>query len=168
MPCIPPRDKRLTEGDIVICEISPICEGQFVQLCRTIILGRPSPILLEKYDLLITALEEALRSMKPGVPASLISKTINRIISEAGYAKYCYPPYMRARGHGLAVGSVAPGAAIDDNTEANMESQQVIIAHPNNYIPEVGYLLCGETVLVTDTGIERLSETEHKLYVKEV
>ena len=104
--------------------------------------------------------------MKSGVPASLISRCMNRIISEAGYAEYCYPPYMRARAHGLAVGSVAPGAAIDDNTESNLERQQVVIVHPNQYIPETGYLVCGETVLVTDTGVERLSETETKLYTK--
>ena len=32
---------------------------------------------------------------------------MNRVISAAGYAEFCYPPYMRARGHGFGVGSIA-------------------------------------------------------------
>jgi Xaa-Pro aminopeptidase len=162
-----PTDRRLAIGDIVIGEITAACEGQFIQLCRTVFLGKPSSVLIEKYDVLVRALEESLKQVKSGNPASLISKNMNRVISEAGYAKYCYPPYMRARGHGFGAGSVAPGAVIDDDTEGNLERHQVVIVHPNQYIPETGYLACGETVLVTDTGMERLSRTETKLYISE-
>jgi Xaa-Pro aminopeptidase len=43
----------------------------------------------------------------------------------------------------------------------------VVAVHPNQYIPETGYLACGETVFVTDEGIERLTKTEMKLHIKE-
>jgi Xaa-Pro aminopeptidase len=163
-----PTDKRLEEGDIVLGEITPVCEGQFIQLCRTLVLGKPGRILTGKYEMLLNSLEEALKVIKPGSPASLISIAMNKVISDAGYGEYCYPPYMRARGHGLGVGSIAPGGTIDNDSKENMENQQVIIVHPNQYLPETGYLACGETVMVTDTGLERLAETETKLYTKEV
>jgi Xaa-Pro dipeptidase len=163
-----PTDRRLAPGDIVIGEITPAREGQFIQLCRTVVLGEPSPVLKEKYGLLVQGLKEALKEIKSGNPASSISRAMNKVISEAGYAKYCYPPYMRARGHGFGVGSIAPGAAIDDDTKANLERHQVVIVHPNQYFPETGYLACGETVLVTDSGPERLSETGTKLYSNEI
>jgi Xaa-Pro dipeptidase len=162
-----PGDRRLREGDIVIGEISPVCEGQFMQLCPTVVLGKPAPILLKKYNLLIHALQESLKQMRAGVPASTITITMNRIISEAGYGKYCNPPYMRSRGHGFGVGSIAPGGEITDSMKANLERHQVVAVHPNQYIPETGYLACGESVLVTDTGVERLSRIETKLYIKE-
>ena len=95
-------------------------------------------------------------------------RLLNRVISEAGYAKYCYPPYMRARGHGFGVGSIAPGGAIDEETKLPLERNQVVVVHPNQYLPETGYLACGETFLVTDSGAEGLSKTETKLHVKEV
>ncbi len=163
-----PTDRRLAEGDILIGEISSVCEGQVVQLCKTVVLGEPGPVLREKYQMLLRALDESLGEVKAGNPASSISRAMNGVISEAGYAKYCYPPYMRARGHGFGVGSVAPGTAIDDDTEQRFEKDQVVVVHPNQYIPEAGYLACGETVLVTETGMERLSKTENKLYVKGV
>ncbi len=163
-----PTDRRLMPGDIVIGEITASCEGQFVQVCRTVFLGKPSPLLSDKYAMLSKALDEALGQVKSGVPASSISVAINRIISEAGYAKYCYPPYMRARGHGFGAATALPGTVIDDETKVNLQKHQVVVVHPNQYLPETGYLACGETVLVTDKGMERLSKTDSKLYVKEV
>ncbi len=163
-----PTDRRLRPGDIIIGEITPVREGQFMQWCRTIILGKPNPVLVEKYDLLVRALEESLKEVRSGAEASLMVKAMNRVISDAGYGKYCYPPYMRARGHGFGVGSIAPGGAIDEETKLPLERNQVVVVHPNQYLPETGYLACGETFLVTDSGAERLSKTETKLHVKEV
>ncbi len=161
-------DRRLMEGDIVIAEISPVVNGQVLQICRTIVLGKASPLLIEKYEMLVRALKESLAVIKPGVPASAMAIAMNKVIGEAGYAKYCQPPYMRARGHGMGVGSIAPGGVIDDETGARFEKGQVVVVHPNQYLPETGYLACGETVLVTDDGIERLEESLTRLYAKEV
>jgi Xaa-Pro aminopeptidase len=163
-----PSDRRLAPGDIVIGEITPAREGQFIQLCRTVVLGEPGPVLKEKYAILVEGLKQAMTEIRSDHPASLLSKAMNRVIGDAGYSKYCYPPFMRARGHGFGVGSIAPGAVIDDSTPVNLKRHQVVIAHPNQYFPETGYLACGETVLVTDAGPERLSETETKLYWNEV
>jgi Xaa-Pro aminopeptidase len=162
-----PTDRRLREGDIVIGEITPVCEGQFIQLCRTVVLGKANPVLIEKYEMLIHALEESFKQIRAGAPASMISITMNGVISNAGYAKYCAPPYMRSRGHGFGVGSIAPGAEIDEKMKVSLEKDQVVAVHPNQYLPETGYLACGETVLVTEAGVERLARTETKLYMKE-
>lgn len=163
-----PADRRLCEGDLIIGEITPVQDGRFIQLCRTVALGEPAPIVHEKYEMLMRALEESVRAVKPNLPGSVMSKAMNKVIGDAGYAKYCYPPYMRARGHGFGVGSVAPGAAIDDETKALFAPGQAVVIHPNQYIPETGYLACGETYMVTDRGAEPLARTETKLYVKEV
>lgn len=162
-----PTDRRLQRGDVVIGEITPVCEGQFIQLCRTVVVAEAPPLVAEKYAILVRALKETLQHVKAGAPASVISKTMNLVISEAGYAEYCYPPHMRARGHGFGAGSIAPGGVIDDDTKACLERDQVVVIHPNQYLPEVGYLACGETYLITDTGVERLSQTETKLYMRE-
>jgi methionine aminopeptidase len=162
-----PSQRRLREGDIVIGEITPVYEGQFIQICRTVVLGKANPVLIEKYEMLIHALEESFEQIRPGAPASMISIAMNRVISNAGYAKYCSPPYMRSRGHGFGVGSIAPGPEIDEKMKVNLEKHQVVAVHPNQYLPETGYLACGETVMVTETGMERLAKTETRLYIKE-
>jgi Xaa-Pro aminopeptidase len=162
-----PTDRRVAGGDIVIGEITPVCDGQFIQLCRTVSVGEPSPALVDGYDLLMRAYEAAVREVRAGVPASTIASTIDAVLAGAGFAQYCRPPYMRTRGHGFGVGSVAPGALIDADTHQPLIDQQVVVVHPNQYLPATGYLACGETVLVTPHGAERLANTETRLYVNE-
>jgi Xaa-Pro aminopeptidase len=162
-----PTNRKMEEGDIVIIEITPVCNGQFFQLCRTVSLGKPSPDLSTKYDILMEALKQSMQIVKPGVAASEMSKAMNKIIGAAGYEKYCYPPYMRTRGHGLGVGSMSPGFDIDESIKTTFQKDQVVVVHPNQWLPGTGYLACGETVLVTADGNERLSDSETKLYVKE-
>jgi len=64
-------------------------------------------------------------------------------------------------------GLARTGGAVDDDTKLAFEREQVVVVHPNQYLPETGYLACGETVLVGDGGAERLARTDTKLYVKE-
>jgi hypothetical protein len=40
------------------------------------------------------------------------------------------------------------------------------VIHPNQYLPETGYLLCGESVLITATGAEVLSK--HRAALAEI
>jgi Xaa-Pro aminopeptidase len=162
-----PTDRRVAAGDVVIGEITPVCSGQFIQLCRTVSVGEPSPALVHGYDLLMRAFDAAVRRVRAGVPASIIASTIDGILAEAGFAEYCRPPYMRTRGHGFGIGSVAPGALIDADTDQPLLDQQVVVVHPNQYLPATGYLACGETVVVTPDGAERLARTETRLYVNE-
>jgi len=162
-----PLEKRLERGDIIIVEMAPFVEGQCVQVCRTIFLGKPDSVLKEKYELLVHAFLESLKQIKPGLPAYAMSRVMNKIISEAGYGEYCRPPHMRARGHGFGVGSISPGPVIADDTGVLLQRHQVLISHPNQYFPETGYLACGETVLVTGNGYERLINSETKLYIRE-
>jgi len=163
-----PTDRTIEAGDIVIGEITPVINGQFVQLCRTVSVGPPSTALEQAYDLLLRAWHAAIESVRPDVPASIIATSIDRVLADAGYEEYCRPPYMRTRGHGFGVGAVAPGATIDADTHDALRDQQVVVVHPNQYLPETGYLSCGETFVLTPGGAERLSHTETRLWVNEV
>lgn len=162
-----PTDRAIEAGDIVIGEITPVVDGQFIQLCRTVSVGAPSSDLVQAYDLLMRAFESAIGHVVAGAPASTIASSIDAVLAEAGYAEYCRPPYMRTRGHGFGIGSVAPGALIDAETTEPLRSQQVVVVHPNQFLPTTGYLACGETFLVTSSGAERLARTETKLWVNE-
>jgi Xaa-Pro aminopeptidase len=41
-----------------------------------------------------------------------------------------------------------------------------MIAHPNTYLPLSGYMVFGDTLLVTSGGCERLTVSEKKLFQK--
>lgn len=161
-------DRRLQVGDIIIFELSPVVNRQRWQICRTVVLGKPSELLVQKFALLQKALDESLKVIKPGAMASEIAKTQNQIISAAGYGEYCKPPYMRARGHAFGVGETYPGNTIDERLNIPLEENMILVAHPNQYLPETGYLALGDPVLVTKTGYERETSRHTGLIVVQV
>jgi Xaa-Pro aminopeptidase len=163
-----PTDHRLQEGDIVDFEISPCRQGQTMQLCRTATIGKPSRLLEEKYAILARALKESLSVIKPGVLVSEVAKIQNKVLTEAGYGEYCKPPYMRTRGHGYGIGDNALGLTFTDTTHIPLKEGMNMVVHPNQYIPEVGYLACGDPIVITATGYERCTKTETKVYSTKV
>jgi Xaa-Pro aminopeptidase len=157
-------ERILDVGDIILSEITPCYRGQFVQICRTTVIGEPPPVVRAKYAILQDAMREGLTAGRAGTSVADVTRAINGVIAKAGYGDYCRPPYMRVRGHGLGITSDRPGDIVDGN-ERVLESGMVFVMHPNQYIPESGYLMCGETVVVTDTGARSLSARQAELDV---
>ena len=162
----PPTDRVSQPGDIIIGEITPCIGGLFVQICRTMVLGEPPPAVREKYAILKTAMGFGMEAAKTGAPASAVAAAINGTFIEAGYEKYCRPPFMRVRGHGLGCGSFAPGSLEDDN-KTKLEEGMTFIIHPNQYLPETGYLTLGDTVVMTKTKAQSLMKSSWEIFVKE-
>jgi Xaa-Pro dipeptidase len=149
-------ERILDVGDIILSEITPCYRGQFAQICRTTVIGEPRPAVREKYAILQDAMNAGLAAARSGTSVAEVTRAINGVIAKAGYGDYCRPPYMRVRGHGLGITSDRPGDIVDTN-ERILESGMVFVMHPNQYIPESGYLMCGEPVVVTDQGCRALS-----------
>jgi Xaa-Pro aminopeptidase len=149
-------ERVLDVGDIILSEITPCYRGQFAQICRTTVIGEPRPVIREKFTILQDAMIEGLAAGRAGATVADVTRAINGVIAKAGYGDYCRPPYMRVRGHGLGITSDRPGDIVDTNARV-LENGMVFVMHPNQYIPESGYLMCGEPVVVTDTGSRALS-----------
>jgi Xaa-Pro aminopeptidase len=162
----PPTDRVVEPGDIIIGEITPCVGGLFVQICRTMVLGQPAPAVQEKYAILKKAMGLGMEAAKTGAPASAIAAAINGTLIDAGYEKYCRPPFMRVRGHGLGCGSSAPGN-LEDGNQTTLEEGMSFIIHPNQYLPETGYMTLGDTVVMTPTKAEALTRSSWDIYVKD-
>lgn len=162
----PPTDRVVQSGDIIIGEITPCIGGLFVQICRTMVLGQPAPVVHEKYAILKKAMGLGMDAAKTGAPASDVAAAINGTLCAAGYEKYCRPPFMRVRGHGLGCGSSAPGN-LEDGNQTKLEEGMTFIIHPNQYIPETGYMTLGDTVVMTQSRAEPMTRSSWDIFVKE-
>jgi Xaa-Pro aminopeptidase len=162
-----PIDRRLEAGDLVIGEITPCIDGCFAQLCRTLVLGKPSELLREKYELLLRAQEAELAAALPGRSSTEMAAAANAVLTAAGYGDYCRPPYMRARGHGMGFGGVVP-LEISANEDVTLAPGMSMVVHPNQYIPETGYLMLGDTIVIADDAPRVLTKTPRHLFSKEL
>jgi Xaa-Pro aminopeptidase len=149
-------------GDIILSEITPCFAGQYAQLCRTTVIGKPAPMLSEKYAILQAAMRRGQAAALPGRRVCDVTAEIDDCFRAAGYGDYCKPPYMRVRGHGLGITSDRPGD-ITAESDVVLEAGMVFVMHPNQYLPETGYLMCGEPVVITASGARALSQRAAQL-----
>jgi Xaa-Pro aminopeptidase len=156
-------DRLLEPGDVIVSEITPCYRGYFAQLCRTFILGEPTEAQRRWYDVLLKAEAAGLDVARAGRPSAGIAQAINEVISAAGLGEYCRPPYMRTRGHGLGLGGVVP-YDITESASPVLERDMTMVIHPNQYIPETGYMMMGDTVVIEDGAPRALTSTPRRLF----
>jgi Xaa-Pro dipeptidase len=155
-----PSDRRLEPGDVVNVELSPSVDGQFVQICRTAVLGAATPGRCRDYALLIEAFKRGVAAVWPGATVADVVAELDAPLIAAGLAEYCRPPHIRVRGHGMGLASIAPGDITFDN-DTPLVAGMMFTLHPNQRFPgESGYMLCGEPVLVGEQGAVALSRRE--------
>jgi Xaa-Pro aminopeptidase len=152
-----PCGRVLQKGDLVIGELTPSYEGQMAQICRTLSLGPASDVVKEKYALLVYAMGKGIEQAKPGNKMSQVCNAINAELEAKGYGEYCHPPHIKRRGHGLGFGSGLPGDVAPDN-DIVLEEDMFFVIHPNQYLPETGYMMCGEPMLITPEGSRHLTQ----------
>ncbi len=159
---MPSSERVIERGDLLLCELSPSVAGQFTQICRTVCIGPAADSASNKYPLLVAAMHEGIARVKPGARVGDVCCAIDDSLSDAGYGQYSRPPFIRRRGHGLGCGSIAPGDVSVDN-DTRLESGMLFMVHPNQFLPETGYMMCGEPVICTQDGFEILTEQKSAL-----
>src|SRR5229473_3814973 len=158
----PSCGRRIQDGDIILAEITPSYRGQLAQICRTVVVGEAPGLLRRKYELVVQAMNAGIEAAVPGAKMGDVCHAINAVLEAQGYGEYCHPPHIRRRGHGLGFASIRPGDVSLDNTTV-LEPDMLFMIHPNQYLPETGYLLCGEPVVITAHGAEVLTREQSSL-----
>jgi Xaa-Pro aminopeptidase len=161
----PPTERILQKGDSVITELTPQIDGYWAQICRALILGEPTPKQLEAYAIFAEARQAAEDLLAPGVNIADVARVQNDVFRKFGYGEYTGPKYTRVRGHNLGLHPDENPYVLEDVNYIVKEGM-VVIAHPNTYLPLSGYMVFGDTLLVTATGCVSLNKTERKLFSK--
>ena len=159
----PPTARKLQVGDSVITELTPQVNGYYAQICRTLVIGEPSAKQLESYAIFAEAQKAGQDLLRPGVDISDVARVQNDVFRKHGYGDYTGPQYTRVRGHNLGLYPDELPHVLE-NVHYTCKKDMVIICHPNTYLPLSGYMVFGDTLLVTDTGCVSLSRTERRLF----
>ena len=159
----PPTERRFRAGDSVTTELTPQLNGYWAQICRTLVIGEPSPAQKESFAIFTEAQKAAEDFLRPGVDIADVARVQNDVFRRCGYGEYTGPKYTRVRGHGLGLHCDENPWILEDVHYAVREGM-VLIAHPNTYLPLSGYMVFGDALLVTANGCTPLNHTERKLF----
>jgi Xaa-Pro aminopeptidase len=159
----PPTARRFQTGDSVTTELTPQVNGYYAQICRTLVIGEPSEKQLEAYAIFSEAQQAAQDLLRPGVDIADVARVQNDVFRKHGFGEYTGPQYTRVRGHNLGLYPDELPHVLE-NVHYTVKPGMVVIAHPNTYLPLSGYMVFGDTLLVTQTGCVSLSKTAKKLF----
>jgi Xaa-Pro aminopeptidase len=163
----PPTERRFQMGDNITTELTPQVNGYYAQICRTLVMGEPNQDQNRSFSIFREAQAAAQSFLKPGVNIKDVARVQNDVFRREGYGEYTGSKFTRVRGHNLGLYPDENPWVLED-VDCVVNKDMVVIAHPNTYLPLSGYMVFGDTLLVTDDGCVSLSETEKKLFSKEV
>ena len=161
----PPTERRLQPGDSVTTELTPQIDGYWAQICRTLVIGEPNEGQLKAHTIFAQARQAAEDALKPGVNIAEVARATNDVFRKYGYGEYTGSKYTRVRGHNLGLHPDENPYVLED-VNYTVKEGMVIICHPNTYLPLSGYMVFGDTLLVTANGCVSLNTTERKLFHK--
>jgi len=159
----PPTERRFQAGDQVTTELTPQVNGYYAQICRTLVIGDPSAEQRRAFEIFFEARKAAEDFLKPGVDIADVARVQNDVFRKYGYGEYTGPKYTRVRGHNLGLHADETPYLLED-VHYTVKEGMVIIAHPNTYLPLSGYMVFGDTLLVTADGCVPLNHAERKLF----
>lgn len=146
------NNQPLEDGELILIDAAARIGGYTVDVTRTFpIGGRFSREQREVYDIVLRAMDAAIRACRPGVPMHEIDLAARRIIDKAGYAD----AFMHGIGHqlGIEVHDVTP-----DAPEPRMAPGMVITIEPGIYLRDrkLGVRI-EDDILITRAGPKNLT-----------
>jgi Xaa-Pro dipeptidase len=159
----PASERRIRAGDLVTTELTPAVEGYFVQICRTLVVGKASAAQQQAFAIFREALEAGIAAVRPAATAGDVARAENDVFRKYGLGDYTTSKWTRVRGHGLGLFCDSKPHLLED-VQTPLAPGMALIVHPNTYHPEVGYMVLGDAVVVTDDGAEVLTGCPRELF----
>jgi len=147
----------IRQNEMIILDFGCVYSGYTGDFARTTILGDPSPAQCRLYQVAYLALQEAIKGIRPGVPCGEIDAIARRVIHEEGLERYAAP---WAIGHQLGYG-LHGSPVLGPGVETPLQAGMVVNIEPAMNTPSepsVGGVELEDTVLVTETGGQRLTD----------
>ena len=96
--------QTIKEGDIVMVDGGTSCEGYASDITRTIVVGKPTPKMIQVWNLEKRAQDAAFAAAKIGATCDSVDAAARNVIEEAGFMKnYGLPGLPHRTGHGIGL-----------------------------------------------------------------
>ncbi|QEU08472.1 M24 family metallopeptidase [Paracoccus yeei] len=161
------RRRVLCPGDPVFLELAASHDRYHAALMRSVWIGPPPAEARRMMDVALRALDAALAAMRPGVPCSLPHEAAQAVIDDAGYTA----AFRKRIGYSMGT-AFAPdwgeGAILSLFSGVGRELEPGMVFHLPATLRAYGAFTVGasETVIVTPTGIEILSDLPRSLCIR--
>jgi Xaa-Pro aminopeptidase len=146
------RDLEIPAGVLVVIDLGAKLDGYCSDCTRTIATGELGSAPREVYELVLSAQETALESVRAGAACKEVDSAAREIIEAAGYADH----FGHGLGHGVGL-EVHEAPRLAQSAEGELAAGNVVTVEPGVYVPgELGVRI-EDLVVVTEGGAEVLT-----------
>jgi Xaa-Pro aminopeptidase len=166
-------DRVVREGEFLILGYATIYKAYNTDITTTTIIGSPTAAQRRLYTATYDAYSAALKGTRPGASTRELRDAAEEVVDEYGYSQYSFSRIQPIL-HGVGMNVYEPPWAPEpgrDEPDAELKPGHVIAIEPCITLDdnlEVGGCRIGETILVTETGYEVLTdgkpETHDSIY----
>ena len=128
-------------------------DGYAIELERTFFTGEPDDTMKERFSHMLEARKIAFSMLKPGVACHDVDAAVREFILSKGYAENL----IHRTGHGMGV-SNHEGPFLAMGSQTILEPGMVLTVEPGIYFTGHGAYRHSDTVVITETGYECLTE----------
>ena len=162
LPHARPGERIFAEGDLVVLDFGGVYDSYCVDLTRTVAIGRASERAREVHAAVREAHDRAIAATKPGVSPFAIDAAARGLLEARGLGE----AFGHGTGHGLGI-EVHEDPRISrrrsTDGDAGVEAGMVFTIEPGAYLPGLGGVRIEYDVLVTDEGVEVLTDVASDL-----
>lgn len=146
--------RRIEDGDLVVVDFGGVLDGYAVDMTRTVAVGSIADDRRGWLVSVAAAQRAAIAASVPGARPSEIDAAARRVLTGAGLGDR----FVHSTGHGLGLEvherpTIGPRGDISGPVTAGM----VFTVEPGVYVPGEGGVRIEDDVIVTATGVERLT-----------
>jgi Xaa-Pro dipeptidase len=149
---------KMEEGGPHVSGVGGQIDGYGVELERTFFLGPVPDKAKDPFQVMMEGRELAYNLLKPEANMSDIDASVRRLYEKRGYGDRL----LHRTGHGFGItGHEGPYLAV--GYDRKLVPGMIISIEPGIYIPGVGGFRHSDTVLVTDSGYQKLTSAPESL-----
>ena len=160
LPHARPGARTITEGDLVVLDFGGVYDSYCVDLTRTVSVGPAGGRARQVYAAVLEAHDHAIASVAPGRSRFEIDAAARDTLGRHGLGE----AFGHGTGHGLGI-EVHEDPRISrrrpdvDTADEAVAAGMIFTIEPGAYLPGWGGVRIEDDVLVTDTGVEVLTDT---------
>ena len=164
LPHARPTERTITEGDLVVLDFGGVYDSYCVDLTRTVAVGQAAPRVRTVYDAVRAAHDNAIAAVAPGRSRFDIDAAARDTLAAAGLGD----AFGHGTGHGLGIEvheepRVSRRRPDVDASGESVAPGMIFTIEPGAYLPGWGGVRIEDDVLVTETGVEVLTDVATEL-----
>jgi Xaa-Pro aminopeptidase len=152
LPHARPTDQRIGADDFVLIDWGADGGPYKSDLTRVLVTGKIPPKLERIYRVVLSAQEQAIAAITPGVSCHEVDQVARTIIAKAGFGRN----FGHGLGHGIGL-DIHEAPRLAAQAHLKLEPGMVVTVEPGIYLPGWGGVRIEDDVLVTKGGCQVLT-----------